>query len=153
MGGAPFRARRSPSGRLACGPLRSPGRFQLVEPKPAVGRAEADPPGARAASNSIVDWLRLQGRPKAFLDHLTRVDLSLAETLRDAYRLEDARRRLSLTLFIEFAREQRLSAGEVALLIGDAQKASSDALSYLIGAALREATSDDPGTRRRGGES
>jgi hypothetical protein len=91
------------------------------------------------ARNPIREWLMGKASMGEYLQHLARMDASLADSLKDTYSLKHVRRRLALTLFIDFSHEQGLSAGEVALLIGDAQQASSDAVSFLINAAMEEA--------------
>lgn len=90
--------------------------------------------------NPILEWLTAKSiSMREYLQHLARMDASLADSLKDTYSLRQVRRRLALTLFIDFSHEQGLSAGEVATLIGDAQRAASDAVNFLIGAAVAEA--------------
>lgn len=89
-----------------------------------------------AGRNPILEWLRHKGvSMRAYLEHLSRMDESLARSLKETYSLAQVRRRLALTLFIDFAREQGLCADEVATLLGDAQAAANDAMNYLILAA------------------
>ena len=93
-----------------------------------------------SARNPILEWLTAKSTSmRDYLQHLARMDASLADSLKDTYSLRHVRRRLALTLFIDFAHDQGLSAGEVATLIGDAQRAASDAVNFLIGAAVAEA--------------
>ena len=72
---------------------------------------------------------------RTYLEQLSKMDESLAASLRETYSLVQTRRRLALTLFIDFSRDQGLSADEVATLLGDAQQAANDAMNYLITAA------------------
>ncbi|MBS0196760.1 MAG: hypothetical protein JSR77_08385 [Planctomycetes bacterium] len=113
--------------------------ISAIEPKPAVlhgvGRSRA-PQG----DNPILAWLKSKAiSMREYLEHLARMDANLAEALKDTYSLRHVRRRLALTLFIDFSHEQGLSAGEVAALIGDAQQAAGEAVNYLINAAAEDA--------------
>jgi hypothetical protein len=110
------------------------GRAGLVPDAPA--RIESLP---RETRNPILEWLRRKSlSARAYLDQLSRMDEALAESLKETYSLAQVRRRLALTLFIDFAREQGLCADEVATLLGDAQTAANDAMNYLILAARHE---------------
>lgn len=92
-----------------------------------------------AERNPIVRWI--ESKPvsaREYLSQLLRADLSLAESLHEAYVPVTMHRRLALTLFIDYSHDQSLSPGEVALLLGNACQVSTEALNYLIGACMRE---------------
>ncbi|CAG0949006.1 hypothetical protein PHYC_00075 [Phycisphaerales bacterium] len=92
-----------------------------------------------AERNPIVRWIESkQIGAREYLSHLLRVDLSLSESLRDAYLPATVHRRLALSLFIDYSHEQSLSPGEVAMLLGNACSVATEALNYLIGASMRE---------------
>ena len=107
------------------------GRAGLMHQRPVA--IDAPKPAQR---NPILEWLMQKHcSMKAYLEQLSKMDESLAASLRETYSLVQTRRRLALTLFIDFSRDQGLSADEVAALLGDAQQAANDAMNYLIMAA------------------
>ena len=77
---------------------------------PALTRASIPAP---ASNNPIVAWVNAKGgRVGDYLDQLITVDMTLSESLAGTYCLAESRRRLALTLFIDYAHEQGLSPGE-----------------------------------------
>ena len=93
----------------------------------------------RARRNLIIDWLRQ--KPAPFLNYvrsLRVMDESLGLSLKEGYTLRDPRLRLATTLFMDFAHGHVLSAGEIALLLDDAQRDAREALEYLFERARDE---------------
>jgi len=89
-----------------------------------------------AGRNPILDWLRETSRlTPQYVRQLMLVDRSLAESLGDAYPSTPGRDRLRLALFMEYAAEQRLGPGEVAMLMGGRGNTLDEALSVLLDAA------------------
>ena len=75
---------------------------------------------------------------QAYLDGLAALDLKLASGSGQVRSIMHVRRRLALTLLLDFAREQGLSVRELSLLIDDVQLAASDAMNHLIDASRGE---------------
>lgn len=91
-------------------------------------------------ANPVLDWLDRTSRLNAqFLRHLSLVDESLAESLPSVYPEKPGRARLRLALFMEYAAEQRLGPGEVAMLMGRASVLLDGALDALVSVASGKA--------------
>jgi len=94
---------------------------------------------ALSTRNPIIAWLLAKGTPlKAYLDGLAAMDLKLAAGSGQVRSVMHARRRLALTLLLDFARAQGLSVRELTLLVDDVQQAASDAMNHLIEASRGE---------------
>jgi hypothetical protein len=89
--------------------------------------------------NPILEWLdRRSVSMQAYLAHISRLEhrLSASNGVRNAQ--PQTRRRLSLALFVDFARAQGIGAGEMATLLGDAQTIADDAIGYVLAVANTE---------------
>ena len=103
-------------------------------PRPALRRHEAV-----SSRNPIIAWLLAKGTPlKSYLDGLAAMDLKLSAGSGQVRSIMHVRRRLALTLLLDFSREQGLSVRELSLLIDDLQQAASDAMNHLIDASRGE---------------
>ncbi|MEI7658048.1 MAG: hypothetical protein WCK33_08290 [Phycisphaerae bacterium] len=99
-------------------------------------RHAARRPEAVPSRNPIITWLLAKSTPlKAYLDGLASMDLKLASRSGQLKSIMHLRRRLALTLLLDFAREQGLSIRELSLLLDDVQGAASDAMNHLIEAS------------------
>lgn len=106
-------------------------------------------PGGRR-TNLIIDWLaRRAERCDAYLQDLALIDRTLRERLGEAYRAARRTDRLALALFVDFARGQTLSAGELAMLMADARADAVDAVRYLIDEAARTPANAPRGAKAR----
>lgn len=91
---------------------------------------------ASSSRNPIITWLLGKSTPlKAYLDGLAAMDLTLAARSGQLRSIMHLRRRLALTLLLDFSREQGLSIRELSLLLDDVQGAASDAMNHLIEAS------------------
>ena len=125
--------------RAASTPPSAPGRNPANAALAARGLNSRAASGRDERANPIIAWLRDQRRPmREILEETAAIDASMAQGLPQSFDLRDPSRRLALTLFIQYTQSQGLSGGELALLLGDAEVATTQALNYLIGAALRE---------------
>ncbi len=88
--------------------------------------------------NPIVQWVLERGCDlAAYMDQLLKFDQRMGGDTGTPFTLARVRRRLSLALFLDYARDQGLSADEMASLMDDAQQTASEAMSFLIAAARR----------------
>jgi hypothetical protein len=113
--------------------------FALIEGKdlPRTERWAAFDAGNRSAGrNPILDWLRESSRlTPQYVRQLMLVDRTLAESLGEAYPSTPGLERLRLALFMEYAAEQHLGPGEVAMLMGGRGNTLDEALNVLLDAA------------------
>lgn len=85
------------------------------------------------AGNPILEWLKHKPFARTeYLQHLAEMDADLSDAPCQSYSLTHMRRRLALALFIDYSHDQGLSAGEVAVLLADAQRSASEAVEFLI---------------------
>jgi len=113
--------------------------FTAALPKSGIaGVSESDTKHPSESSNPIVRWLLSKGVSLgSLLAQLTTADHDFAQAARTAS-IAQVRRRLALALFTQYCSEQRLLTREVAMLLGDAQRAASEALNFLISGAASE---------------
>jgi hypothetical protein len=115
---------------------RAPGRGAQISERRARSETRSNPPARR---NLIIDWLR--HKPAPLLDYvrsLRVMDESLGLALGQGYTLERHELRLATTLFMDFAHDHTLSAGEIALLLEDAARDAREALEFLLERARAE---------------
>lgn len=99
---------------------------------------------AGTRENMIIEWLRQRsGSMRGYLKYLVDSDLTMNQSLRDIYSCSRSDLRLALALFIDFSHEQRLGPGELAPLMSDAHRDLLEAVCFVIGSAVREASVDD----------
>lgn len=117
----------------------APRREETPPRRRARARASARAAERKPRRNLIIDWLRQKPAPfLSYVRSLRVMDESLGLSLGAAYTLREPRLRLATTLFLDFAHDHTLSAGEIALLLDDAQRDSRDALEFLMERARAE---------------
>ncbi|MFZ4574171.1 MAG: hypothetical protein ACOYN0_07220 [Phycisphaerales bacterium] len=89
-----------------------------------------------SGENPVLAWLSRTSRLNAqFLHQLALTDETLAVSLSGLYPASAGPARLRLALFMEYAAEQRLGPGEVAMLMGRASGLLDEALATLVSVA------------------
>ena len=99
----------------------------LPDPRIRQGPWRASDRRPLGARNPILEWLSVKATPmRPYLQYLARMDAGLPDSIKDSYSLRHVRRRLALSLFIDFAHDQGLSAAEVATLRSNPAYATLD---------------------------